>query len=75
MDALRGDEFSPGKDVVTDAQILGWIRNNSQTGYHAMGTPHVPIADRFRETFSATIRVRFRLGDRRCNTKRFPAPT
>jgi choline dehydrogenase len=38
MDALRGDEFSPGKHVATDAQILDWIRNNSQTGYHAMGT-------------------------------------
>jgi len=38
MDALRGDEFSPGRHVETDAQILDWIRNNSQTGYHAMGT-------------------------------------
>ena len=38
METLRGDEFSPGKHVETDAQILDWIRNNSQTGYHAMGT-------------------------------------
>lgn len=38
MDALRGEEFSPGKNVASDAQILEWIRNNSQTAYHPMGT-------------------------------------
>jgi choline dehydrogenase len=38
MDVLRGEEFSPGRNVETDAQILDWICNNSQTGYHAMGT-------------------------------------
>ena len=38
MDAVRGEEFSPGKSVETDAQILDWIRNNSQTAYHPIGT-------------------------------------
>ncbi len=38
MDAFRGDEYSPGKDVETDEQILGWMRNNSQTAYHPIGT-------------------------------------
>ncbi len=38
MNHLRGEEFSPGADVRTDAQILDWIRNNSQTAYHPMGT-------------------------------------
>jgi choline dehydrogenase len=38
MDALRGEEFSPGPGVETDAQILDWIRNNSQTAYHPIGT-------------------------------------
>jgi choline dehydrogenase len=38
MDAYRGDEYSPGKEVETDDQILGWIRNNSQTAYHPIGT-------------------------------------
>ncbi len=38
MDHLRGDEFSPGAGVQTDDEILNWIRNNSQTAYHPMGT-------------------------------------
>jgi choline dehydrogenase len=38
MDAYRGDEFSPGLEVETDEQILTWIRNNSQTAYHPIGT-------------------------------------
>jgi choline dehydrogenase len=38
MDALRGDEYSPGKDVASDEQILSWIRNNSETAYHPIGT-------------------------------------
>jgi choline dehydrogenase len=54
MDALRGEEFSPGKHVETDAQILDWICNNSQTGYHAMGTcrmgqgPNTVVDERLR---------------------------
>jgi choline dehydrogenase len=38
MDILRGEEFSPGKDVASDAQILDWIRKNSVTAYHPIGT-------------------------------------
>ncbi|MBS0243841.1 MAG: GMC family oxidoreductase N-terminal domain-containing protein, partial [Proteobacteria bacterium] len=38
MDHIRGPEFSPGADVATDDQILEWIRNNSQTAYHPIGT-------------------------------------
>ncbi len=38
MDDLRGDEHSPGKVVETDAEILQWIRANSQTAYHPIGT-------------------------------------
>jgi choline dehydrogenase len=38
MDGLRGEEFSPGKQVDADAQILDWIRENSQTAYHPIGT-------------------------------------
>ena len=38
MDALRGEEFSPGREVTSDAEILTWIRNNSQTAYHPIGT-------------------------------------
>ncbi len=38
MQSLRGEEYSPGKQVESDAQILDWIRNNSQTAYHPIGT-------------------------------------
>src|SRR5712675_1756647 len=34
MDALRGEEFSPGRDVQSDDEILGWVRRNSETAYH-----------------------------------------
>lgn len=38
MDELRGEEYSPGKGVASDDEILGWIRANSQTAYHPIGT-------------------------------------
>jgi choline dehydrogenase len=38
MDIYRGEEFSPGPSVNNDEEILTWIRNNSQTAYHPIGT-------------------------------------
>lgn len=38
MEQLRGAEYSPGIDVASDDQILNWVRNNSQTAYHPIGT-------------------------------------
>ena len=38
MDAYRDSEFSPGPAVRSDEEILTWIRNNSQTAYHPIGT-------------------------------------
>jgi choline dehydrogenase len=38
LDAYRGEEFSPGAHVASDDEILGWIRNNSETAYHPIGT-------------------------------------
>jgi choline dehydrogenase len=38
MDELRGEEYSPGAGVKSDEEILGWIRANSQTAYHPIGT-------------------------------------
>jgi choline dehydrogenase len=38
MDALRGEEYSPGTGVKSDDEILGWIRANSHTAYHPIGT-------------------------------------
>ena len=38
MDKFRGPEHSPGIEVDTDEQILDWIRRNSETAYHPIGT-------------------------------------
>ena len=38
MDVYRGEEYSPGPQINSDADILDYIRNNSQTAYHPIGT-------------------------------------
>ena len=38
MDDYRDSEYSPGPSVKSDDEILTWIRNNSQTAYHPIGT-------------------------------------
>jgi choline dehydrogenase len=38
MDVYRDSEFSPGPSVSSDDEILTWIRHNSQTAYHPVGT-------------------------------------
>ncbi len=38
MDAFRGEEYSPGPDVDGDEAIEQWIRENSETAYHPIGT-------------------------------------
>jgi choline dehydrogenase len=38
MASYRGEEFSPGEGVASDDDVLTWIRNNSQTAYHPIGT-------------------------------------
>jgi choline dehydrogenase len=38
MEAFRDSEYSPGASVQGDEEILAWIRNNSQTAYHPIGT-------------------------------------
>ena len=38
MDAFRGEEWSPGAEVASDEEILDWIRRNSETAYHPIGT-------------------------------------
>jgi choline dehydrogenase len=38
MDGYRDSEYSPGPSVKSDEEILTWIRNNSQTAYHPIGT-------------------------------------
>ena len=46
MDEFRGEEYSPGLSVKSDAEILDWIRNNSQTAYHPIGTCRMGPAGR-----------------------------
>ncbi len=38
LDKFRGEEIKPGTDVETDDEIEQWIRENSETAYHPMGT-------------------------------------
>ena len=63
MDDLRGEEFSPGNDVESDDQILTWIRNNSQTAYHPIGTcrmgqgPNTVVDERLRVHGIERLRV------------------
>jgi choline dehydrogenase len=38
MDTLRGEEYSPGAEIRSDADILAWIRGNAHTAYHPIGT-------------------------------------
>jgi len=38
MDPFRGEEYSPGEQVASDDEILDWIRRNSETAYHPIGT-------------------------------------
>jgi choline dehydrogenase len=63
LDHLRGDEFSPGTDVATDEQILTWIRQNSQTAYHPIGTcrmgqgPNTVVDDKLRVHGIAGLRI------------------
>ena len=38
MDGYRGEEYSPGPQINSDADILDYIRNHSQTAYHPIGT-------------------------------------
>jgi choline dehydrogenase len=38
FDAFRGAEFMPGPDIRTDAELDAYIRQNSETLYHPVGT-------------------------------------
>jgi choline dehydrogenase len=38
MAPLRGEERSPGAEVVSDAEIDAWVRGSAQTIFHPVGT-------------------------------------
>ena len=38
FDPYRGEEFSPGRDVLSDQAIDEWVAENAETAYHPCGT-------------------------------------
>jgi len=54
LDSYRGEEYSPGSQIDSDDEILGWIRENSETAYHPIGTcrmgqgPNAVVDDRLK---------------------------
>jgi choline dehydrogenase len=38
LDGFRGEEYAPGKGIATDEEVLEYIRRNSQSAYHPIGT-------------------------------------
>lgn len=61
FDTYRGDEFSPGPAVTSDDDILGWIRANSETAYHPIGTcrmaPNGVVNDRLQVHGLSGLRI------------------
>jgi choline dehydrogenase len=64
LDPFRGEEYSPGKDIASDEQILGYIRGNSETAYHPIGTcrmgpegPNTVVDDQLRVHGIGGLRV------------------
>jgi choline dehydrogenase len=57
LDGFRGDEISPGSAAETDEQILAWIRGNSETAYHPIGTCRMGPADNANSVVDNELRV------------------
>jgi len=38
FDGIRGEEYAPGKGVVSDAEVDTYIRNTATSLYHPVGT-------------------------------------
>ncbi len=63
MRAVRGEEYSPGAEVESDDAILDYIRANSETAYHPVGTcrmgqgPGAVVDERLRVRGLAGLRV------------------
>ena len=46
LDAFRGAEEAPGKDIQGDTAMLDWIRRTAETTYHPTGTCRMGSTDR-----------------------------
>ena len=63
LDRYRGEEYSPGKGVSTETEILDYIRANSETAYHPIGTcrmgqgPNTVVDDQLRVHGISGLRI------------------
>jgi choline dehydrogenase len=61
MDGFRGAELSPGKDVDSDDAIEHWMRQNSETCYHPIGScrmgPDAVVNERLQVHGIAGLRI------------------
>lgn len=57
LDPYRTSEYSPGKDVKTDAEIDAWIRANAETIYHPVGTCRMGAAGDAMAVVDGDLRV------------------
>jgi choline dehydrogenase len=44
LNAICGDEYTPGSSVRTDSEINAWIRHTAETIYHPVGTCRMGVA-------------------------------
>ena len=58
LDPYRGDEFFPGRQVRTDAEIDAWVRASAETIYHPVGTCKMGAAGDPMAVVDARLRVR-----------------
>jgi choline dehydrogenase len=57
LDLYRGDEYAPGADVQSDADIDSWIRRSAETIYHPVGTCRMGAAGDSMAVVDADCRV------------------
>lgn len=58
LDPYRSAEYAPGREVQTDADIDAWIRANSETIYHPVGTCKMGADGDTMAVVDAQLRVR-----------------
>ncbi len=58
LDPYRGDEYFPGRDIRSDAEIDAWVRANAETIYHPVGTCKMGAAGDPMAVVDEQLRVR-----------------
>ena len=72
MDAYRGDEYQPGLQVETDAEIDAWVRQSTETTYHPAGTCRMGAKDDLLAVVDPECKVRGIGGLRVVDSSIFP---